>query len=412
MTGYPQRLCKPALAIALPALLGALTLVLISCGGAQLEGRSGAVDDLIETARENGAKRCAPVELAMAESHNDFAKQDLSEGRYYRARTEVGIAEENAREALRKSPKELCAPNVVVEQPKPKKKLVIKKTDSDGDGILDDDDKCPNDPEDFDDFEDEDGCPEPDNDTDGILDGDDKCPNDPEDKDGFEDEDGCPDTDNDKDGIEDTSDKCPNDPEDKDGFEDEDGCPDVDNDNDGLKDDVDKCPLEPEDKDGFEDEDGCPDCDNDKDGVPECPQVVDMCPNKAAKTDDGCPKYKLVVVTDKKIELKQTVFFATAKARIRRKSYRLLRDVAQVMKDNSKIRVRVEGHTDSRGRDRFNMKLSQARSESVRKFMVKEGVDISRMEAQGFGETQPIADNRTKSGRTQNRRVEFVILDR
>ena len=100
--------------------------------------------------------------------------------------------------------------------------------DRDGDGIKDDVDQCPDDPEDYDDFEDSDGCPEPDNDRDGILDEDDACPNEPEDKDGFEDEDGCPEgneLDRDGDGILDDVDQCPDDPEDKDGFEDEDGCP-------------------------------------------------------------------------------------------------------------------------------------------------------------------------------------------
>lgn len=403
----------PAQCALVTALIAFVTFgVGAACGGAKLEGRTSAIDDLITTARDSGAQRCAPVELAMAESHNAFAKQDLSEGRYYRAKKEVSIAEKNARAAVQKSPKNLCAPKVIVEKPKPKKKLVIKIEDTDGDGLKDDVDKCPNDPEDMDAFQDEDGCPDPDNDTDGILDDKDGCPLEPEDKDGFEDEDGCPDADNDKDGLNDTVDKCPLDPEDQDGFEDDDGCPDADNDKDGLNDTVDKCPLDPEDRDGFEDDDGCPDCDNDGDGVPECPQVVDLCPNKPAKTDDGCPKYKLVVVTAKKIELKQTVFFAYNKAKIRRKSYKLLREVAQVFKDNTELKVRIEGHTDSRGGDRFNMKLSQARAESVRDFLVKEGVETGRMEPKGYGETQPIADNRTKRGRTQNRRVEFVITDR
>jgi hypothetical protein len=98
--------------------------------------------------------------------------------------------------------------------------------DRDGDGLKDDVDKCPDDPEDFDGFEDEDGCPDPDNDRDGILDVDDKCPDIPEDKDGFQDEDGCPEgekNDRDGDGILDNVDKCPDDPEDFDQFEDEDG---------------------------------------------------------------------------------------------------------------------------------------------------------------------------------------------
>ncbi|MBA3538304.1 MAG: OmpA family protein, partial [Deltaproteobacteria bacterium] len=109
--------------------------------------------------------------------------------------------------------------------------------DRDGDGFKDDVDKCPDEPEDYDEFEDEDGCPEPDNDRDGIVDEDDTCPNVPEDKDGFQDEDGCPEgdkNDRDGDGIKDDVDKCPDDPEDFDRFEDEDGCPEPDNDRDGI----------------------------------------------------------------------------------------------------------------------------------------------------------------------------------
>jgi OOP family OmpA-OmpF porin len=96
-------------------------------------------------------------------------------------------------------------------------------------------------------------------DHDGILGDKDKCPNEPEDFDGFQDDDGCPDLDNDGDGIPDKLDKCPNEPEDKDGFQDDDGCPDLDNDGDGIPDAVDKCPNEPETKNGYQDEDGCPD---------------------------------------------------------------------------------------------------------------------------------------------------------
>jgi hypothetical protein len=198
--------------------------------------------------------------------------------------------------------------------------------DSDRDGIPNDRDKCPYQPEDKDGFEDEDGCPDPDNDGDHRPDAVDKCPNDAEDLDGFEDEDGCPDPDNDRDGIPDLEDKCPNapedgvppfprdgcpadqrdsdgdgipdaadacplEPEDMDGFEDADGCPDPDNDRDGVPDAIDKCPLCPEDKDGFQDEDGCPDPDNDRDGIPD---AVDRCPLEpetvnGVADDDGCP---------------------------------------------------------------------------------------------------------------------------
>ena len=105
--------------------------------------------------------------------------------------------------------------------------------DRDGDGYKDDVDKCPDEPEDFDGFKDEDGCPDPDNDNDGIPDVDDRCTNEPEDRDGDHDEDGCPegnDGDRDGDGILDSHDKCPDQPEDRDGFQDSDGCPDPDND--------------------------------------------------------------------------------------------------------------------------------------------------------------------------------------
>ncbi len=164
--------------------------------------------------------------------------------------------------------------------------------DQDGDGIPDNVDQCPNEPEDFDGFQDSDGCPDPDNDGDGILDVNDKCPLQAEDVDGFEDQDGCPDVDNDKDGIPDDVDHCPNQPETKNGYKDDDGCPDeVDTDNDGIPDSKDKCPTEAEDTDGFQDEDGCPDLDNDNDGIPD---DRDECLNEPEtyngfEDTDGCP---------------------------------------------------------------------------------------------------------------------------
>ncbi|HET9627602.1 MAG TPA: OmpA family protein [Kofleriaceae bacterium] len=351
------------------AIAAALGVVLVAsgCAGSAVRSQTAATDTLITTARARGAQRCAPVELAMAESHNDFASHQLDEGNYHDARREADIAATNAQLAVDKSPPEKCLDKAPPPGP----------GDLDGDGILDNVDKCPREPEDKDGFQDEDGCPDLDNDGDGIPDTADKCPNEPEDRDGFEDEDGCPDPDNDKDGILDTADKCPNEPEDKDGFEDEDGCPDPDNDKDGVLDGDDKCPLE------F--------------GVP----------------PDGCPKkYNLVVVTEAKIELKQTVFFDTNRATIKAVSFALLNDVAQAMKDNPKIAVEVQGHTDSVGNDNFNLKLSQKRAESVRAYLIKKGVTSDRMVAKGYGENVPIADNRTAAGRAQNRRVEFVITSR
>ena len=163
--------------------------------------------------------------------------------------------------------------------------------DGDLDGIYGDRDRCPLEPEDMDNFEDDDGCPDLDNDKDGIVDLKDKCPNQAEDMDGFEDEDGCPELDNDGDSVPDALDKCPIAPEDRDGFQDEDGCPDPDNDGDGVIDAQDKCPTKVEDMDGFQDEDGCPDVDNDNDGIPD---NLDRCPNQPENVNgvddgDGCP---------------------------------------------------------------------------------------------------------------------------
>ena len=165
--------------------------------------------------------------------------------------------------------------------------------DRDGDGIPDKDDKCPDQAEDHDGFEDDDGCPDLDNDKDGIPDLQDRCPNDPEDGKEPYPKDGCPATkrDSDGDGIPDAYDACPLEEEDFDNFEDGDGCPDLDNDKDGVPDAADKCPVCPEDKDGFEDSDGCPDLDNDHDGIPDS---QDKCPNEpetinGVKDDDGCP---------------------------------------------------------------------------------------------------------------------------
>jgi outer membrane protein OmpA-like peptidoglycan-associated protein len=214
--------------------------------------------------------------------------------------------------------------------------------------------------------------------------------------------------DQDGDGIPDVRDRCPTEPEDKDGFEDEDGCPDPDNDRDGIADGKDKCPNEPEDTDGWEDEDGCPDPDNDSDGTPD---ATDRCPNEAGPAvEGGCPKkYEFIQVTEEKIELKQAIYFKTAKAVIMSKSYGLLDEVAAALAAHPSMQVRVEGHTDSRGTRAFNLKLSQARAASVRAYLVGKGISSDRMEAKGYGPDQPIDNNRTAAGRERNRRVEFMI---
>ena len=346
-------------------LLAGACLWLQGCGGAALTSRADATREIIAKAREMGAESCAPIALAMAESHEDFARQELSEGNYFRARREVEVAETHADEALSKARDGGCG-----------------SADSDGDGIPDASDACPTQPEDGIGAAPADGCPDSDNDSDG-------------------------------DGVVDAADRCPEEPEDRDGHLDDDGCPDVDNDGDGILDASDRCPDAAEDIDEFEDEDGCPDCDNDGDGVPECPQAVDKCPLEPAKTADGCPKaYKNVVVTDDKIEIKQTIYFATGKATIKPVSHALLDEVAEALSDNPTIEIRIEGHTDSRGKDAYNLALSQSRAEAVREYLIGKNIEEARLVAEGFGERMPIADNRTNAGREQNRRVEFVITGR
>jgi outer membrane protein OmpA-like peptidoglycan-associated protein len=351
-------------------MLAALAAALLgsSCAGRAVRSQTAATATLIATARASGAVRCAPVELAMAESHNDFARHALDEGNYHEARREARVAETNAQLAIDKSPRDRCAGG---DAPAP----VV--GDLDGDGVLDDADECPRVPEDTDGYQDADGCPEDDNDSDGITD---------------------------------KLDKCPDEPEDRDGFQDGDGCPDPDNDGDGITDKLDRCPSEAEDKDSFEDDDGCPDPDNDKDTIVD---ASDKCPNEPGVAPDGCPKkYNLVVVTETKIELKQTVFFDTNRATIKPASFGLLDEVAQALKDNPKIKVEIQGHTDSQGLDAFNLQLSQKRADAVRVYLIKRSITSDRLAAKGYGEGVPIADNRTAAGRGQNRRVEFVITSR
>ncbi len=295
--------------------------------------------------------------------------------------------------------------------------------DRDGDGLKDSLDRCPDDPEDFDSFEDEDGCPDVDNDKDGILDVNDDCPMQPEDKDGFEDQDGCPDIDNDKDGVLDINDGavdgsgfgiCRDNPEDMDGFEDEDGCPDPDNDKDGVPDVKDGPPLgngfggcmnAPEDVDNFEDADGCPDPDNDGDGILD---LEDKCPNDS-KNLPGCDG---VIVNPCGIQILDKVHFKYDKWDIDlQKSKPLLDAVASALNSNPQLElIEVQGHTDSDGDAPYNERLSQKRSESVIAFLVKAGVAPSRLTPKGYGESRPIDTNANPAGREKNRRVQFVIL--
>jgi len=250
----------------------------------------------------------------------------------------------------------------------------------------------------------------PDKDRDGINNRNDKCVDEPEDKDGFEDEDGCPDDDNDGDGITDDVDQCVSDPEDKDGFEDEDGCPDLDNDGDGMTDERDQCPSRAEDEDGFEDNDGCPELDNDQDGWLD---AEDACPNAAENfnsylDDDGCPDQ----IPDDLAEFAgaiPAIQFQVNSDRLKRTARPVLDKAARVLVRYPDLAVEIGGHASSEGDDDYNMQLSQGRVVTVREYLIDRGVDADRLRAVGYGETRPIASNDSEAGRIANRRVEFKL---
>jgi OmpA-OmpF porin, OOP family len=288
--------------------------------------------------------------------------------------------------------------------------------DRDGDGIKDDVDKCPDEPEDYDGFQDKDGCPDPDNDNDGIPDVDDRCPNEPEDFDGDQDADGCPegsDGDRDGDGIPDSKDKCPDEPEDFDGFQDKDGCPDPDNDKDGIPDKLDACPNDPEDFDGFQDKDGCPDPDNDKDGIPD---VVDKCPNEPETFNgfqdvDGCPDKGSVIIQENNIIILDKIKFRTASAEILPESNKILDAVATtIMHHPEFVLMEVAGHADERADEFYNLRLTQDRVNSVMAALIHRGVDKSRLRSKGYGFYCPEDPGHNAKAWEINRRVEFKIV--
>lgn len=297
--------------------------------------------------------------------------------------------------------------------------LVIKlrkPSDSDDDGISDKKDKCPNTPSGvqvdmrgcpFD--EDGDGVPDymdkcpslsgkqnlegcPDRDNDEVADQDDKCP----DVKGIARFAGCPDSDND--GVEDARDKCP----DQAGLEQYEGCPDSDG--DGVRDGDDLCADTP--KGVKVDATGCP-TDADGDGVPD---TQDRCPtSKGDPANFGCPVVKEEV--KKRLNFAtRGIQFETAKATLKPSSYPMLDEVVSILGEYTDYNLLMGGHTDSNGSDATNMKVSQARVDAVKSYLIRKGVDPSRIDATGYGESQPIATNSTAVGRAQNRRVTLELV--
>lgn len=281
--------------------------------------------------------------------------------------------------------------------------------DRDGDGIPDRADRCPRQPEDFDGFEDQDGCPDIDNDRDGIVDTEDRCPDAPEDRDGNKDWDGCPDLDNDGDGVEDARDACRNEAEDLDGVQDEDGCPDLDNDRDGIPDVADRCPNEPENVNKYEDSDGCPEPDADADGIPD---KWDRCPSEAEivnfyQDQDGCPDQKPEPVRSGVLP---GVAFGSADAVLAQGSHAPLDSLAGLLLLYPGTRIEIQGHLDDRGGPGAQA-LTYERAKAVALYLVSKGVEPRRLKPVGYGSSRPVASNRTALGRQTNRRIEIRRLD-
>ena len=264
------------------------------------------------------------------------------------------------------------------------------KIDSDGDGISDDFDQCPNTPAGVtvDDF----GCPV-DSDLDGVPDYKDKCPFTPE---GINvNEEGCP-KDSDGDGVPDYLDKCPDTPKGAAVYSD--GCP-VDFDNDGVPDYKDKCPDTP--AGAKVNEEGCP-ADSDNDGVPD---TMDKCPNTpegVAVDENGCMQ-----------SMTLRIYFDPNSTKVKPEYYVEIEKLAKYLKEHPDVKVEIQGHTDKTPRSNYeyNMRLSQKRAEAVKRILVEKfGISPDRIIAKGYGYTKPIAPNDTPEGRAKNRRIEAVII--
>jgi len=256
--------------------------------------------------------------------------------------------------------------------------------DTDGDGVFDKDDACPNEKG----LVQFNGCP--DRDGDGIVDSKDNCP----DVAGLVEFNGCPDTD--KDGVIDSKDDCPN----VAGVVALNGCPDTDG--DGIADKNDKCPKVA----GPKANNGCPYADTDKDGVLD---KDDKCPKVAGtKANKGCPEVTKEVQA-KLNEYAKVIYFDSAKATFKNKTIATLDAIVVIMKKYPTAKFNIEGHTDSQGSNKFNQALSQKRAQAVVDYLRNHGVN-STMNAVGYGEDKPIASNRTRAGRAKNRRVEINLV--
>ncbi len=257
--------------------------------------------------------------------------------------------------------------------------------DTDGDGIYDKDDACPEVA----------GLPEfkgcPDTDKDGIQDSEDACPEEV----GTKELNGCPD--NDGDGIINSEDACPDDK----GTKMMNGCPDADG--DGVADKDDKCPTVA----GAKDNAGCPWPDTDGDGVAD---KDDKCPTVAGTVaNNGCPEVS--DDTMKKLnDYGKTILFNSGKASFQKQTIPVLQAMTAILKEYPTAKFSLEGHTDSTGADALNQKLSEERAAAVKNFLVENGIDASRLSSKGFGESMPVDSNKTSKGKANNRRVEVKLV--
>jgi outer membrane protein OmpA-like peptidoglycan-associated protein len=261
--------------------------------------------------------------------------------------------------------------------------------DSDGDGVIDKNDKCP----------DEfglgryDGCPIPDTDKDGINDENDKCPNQP----GTVKYNGCPVPDTDKDGINDENDKCPNQP----GTAKYNGCPIPDSDGDGINDEQDKCPGQA----GPASRNGCPVTDRDNDGIDD---ESDKCPDVAgSKPNNGCPDVP-ADITKLLVTSAQSITYLSNSPKLSSATNSALNNVITVLNQHPEMRLRIEGHADNM--ERNPEMVSQRRAEAVKAWLVSKGIREGRIEIEGLSSTKPIMDNDTPANRAKNRRVELKIV--
>ncbi|RKY99530.1 MAG: hypothetical protein DRQ13_02095 [Ignavibacteriae bacterium] len=280
--------------------------------------------------------------------------------------------------------------------------------DTDGDGVIDSDDRCPNTPAGI--KVDEFGCPL-DSDKDGVADFMDDCPETP--KGAKVDSKGCA-LDSDKDGVPDYMDLCPGTQR---GISVDDyGCP-FDMDTDGVPDHLDKCPNTPYDVDV--DKNGCP-VDSDLDGVPD---YLDQCPGTmpGMQVDDkGCELTPEIIpepiIEDtgpiEEVTLSAETSFAFNSAELKPAAFPQLDKILEEMKKYPMSRWRIEGHTDNVGSKEGNIQMAQMRAESVLNYFVSRGIPKGRLTVAGLGSIEPIADNKTPEGRAKNRRVEIIRLDK